>query len=290
LTLKRPDGKEIRYDVNITMMKPSPTVPTASDPWKDFLSLPKHNRAARLIGPPQLPSPATASVREGYLTWTWYSPDKDGRDDPPTLQTPPSTLCFDFAQLAHGSEKQICRFAEIWGPLGLGRRQEESVDSWREYARLALALIRFAGQRATGGRGDDEDWQVICNSTPAGSIDRKRMSPRMQIAILGSAVNTWFAQACGHGIMTMVDGHLQIRPSTSNLFGVLVTQIAHVIARSDQTAECANCHDPFTPERPIVRGSRQYCIRCRKAKVPQRDAARDWRRRVREKQENGDNH
>jgi hypothetical protein len=31
-----------------------------------------------------------------------------------------------------------------------------------------------------------------------------------------------------------------------------------------------------------VRGLRQYCNVCRKKKVPQRDAARDWRRRARE--------
>src|SRR5712691_1661674 len=39
-----------------------------------------------------------------------------------------------------------------------------------------------------------------------------------------------------------------------------------------------------------TRGSRQYCNGCRKAKLPQRDAARDWRRRVREKAGNGDDH
>jgi hypothetical protein len=271
-------------------MKPSRTLPTTSDPWKDFLSLPRRNRTARLIGPPQLPMPMKASLRDGYLTWTWYSPDEGGHREPPKRQKPPSTLCFDFAKLADASEKQIRRFAEKWGPLGLDRREEERVDSWREYARLALALIRFAGHRVTGGDGEEEDWQVICKSTPARSIDRKGMPVRTQMAILASAVNIWFAQARGHGIMTMVDGALQVRPYASDLFGVLITQIAHVIARSDQTALCAGCRDPFTPKRPIVRGSRQYCNGCRKAKLPQRDASRDWRRRVREKAGNGDDH
>jgi hypothetical protein len=110
------------------------------------------------------------------------------------------------------------------------------------------------------------------------------------MAILASAVNFRFDQARRHGILTMVHRDLQVRPYASDLFGVLITQIAHVITRSDQTAVCASCRNPFTPKRPLVRGSRQYCIPCRKAKVPQRDASRDWRRRVREKLEGGEDH
>src|SRR5580704_10658497 len=148
-------------------MKRTTTRPVTSDPWKDFLSLPRGNRAARLIGPPQLPMPWEASVREGYLKWTWYSPDKDGRTEPPALQKPPPSLCFDFAALAQGSDKQICRFADKWGPLGFDLREEEHVDRWREQAKLALALMRFAGERGAGGSGREEDWTVICESTPA---------------------------------------------------------------------------------------------------------------------------
>jgi hypothetical protein len=271
-------------------MKRSAILPTTSDPWKDFLSLPERNRAARLVGPPQLPMPWEAKVRDGYLTWTWYSPDKGGRGDPPPLQKPPSTLCFDFAQLAHGSDKQICRFADKWGPLGLYKRQEEPIVRWRKLARLALALIRFAGQLVTDGDGDEEDWEVICKSTPVQSLDRKSLPQELQMAFLASAVNTWFARARGHEIMTMVEGNFQVRPSASRLHGVLITQIAHVIARSDQTAVCASCRHPFPPERPITRGSRQYCPGCRKKKRPQRDASRDYRRRGRQQAGSGDDH
>jgi hypothetical protein len=125
---------------------------------------------------------------------------------------------------------------------------------------------------------------VICESTPAKDLERQGMPDRFQVAILAAAVNTWFAQARGHGILTMLDNDLQVRPYASNLLGVLVTLMAHVIARSDQKAVCAGCRNTFRPARPIVRGSRQYCERCRKAQVPQRDASRDWRRRAREKQ------
>jgi hypothetical protein len=268
----------------MTAEKRAAVISKAPGAWKDFLALPNRSRAARLVGPPRLPKPLAAAVKDGYLSWTWYSDDLGGRNVAPARQKLPMKLCFDFMRLAGGSEEEIRLFAKKWGPLGLEKREQELVASWRGYARLAQALIRFAGQRAMEGPGEDEDWQVIVKSIPAPPIERKGMDPAAQLAILAAAVNTWFAQARGHAIMTMADGSLQIQPSASNLFGVLITQIAHVIARSDQTAMCAGCRYPFTPKRPIVRGVRQYCNGCRKAKVPQRDAARDWRRRVRREQ------
>lgn len=261
------------------MKNRNPVTPTRSKPWKDFLSLAKRSRAARLNDSPLLPKPLDASVQNGYLAWTWYSPDRGGESKPPALKKPPPALCFAFARLADGSDEQIRQFAAKYGPLRVEMREEEAVDSWRHYARLTRALLRFRGDRVTGDRGDEDDWRVICKSISVGSLERRGLPYQLQMAILAAAVNTWFAQARGHGILAMVDGKLRVRPYASNLFGVLITQIAHVIARSDQTAVCAGCQNPFLPKRPLVRGSRQYCSRCRKAKVPQRDASRDWRRR-----------
>jgi hypothetical protein len=268
-----------RYDVNMTKSKPTHNDSRSSAQWKDFLQLPNRNRAARLLRPPPMPRPREALLHDGFLKWTWY--DMDGASKSPELQTAPATLCFKFARLAQASEEQIRVFAESWGPLKLDSRQEESVATWRQYARLAQALLRFTAQLNSGGPGDEEDWGVICESTPMKALERGSWSPELQMAVAAAAVNTWFAQARGHGILTMLNNDLQVRPYASNLFGVLVTQIAHVIARSDQKAVCAGCRNAFRPTRPIVRGSRQYCDVCRKKGVPQRDASRDWRRRLR---------
>ena len=127
----------------------------------------------------------------------------------------------------------------------------------------------------------EEDWVVIIESTKIGKLDRKKLHKNTEIAIMSSAVNTWFADAKGHQILEIVDGQPRVRPGASKLFGVLITQIAHTIARTDQLTVCAGCERPFTPKRPLSRGSRQYCPQCRKAKLPERDAARDWRRRER---------
>jgi hypothetical protein len=259
------------------------------DRWKDFLvvSDPKlrnrRNRAARLVGPPLMPRPLRAAIHNGSLNWTWYANERDGSHKSPALQTAPPQLCFAFARLAQASDEGIRRFAEQWGPLNRDRREEESVDHWRRYARLAQALMRFTAQVISGGHGDVEDWRVICQSTPVQALELRGLKDQEQMAIVAAAVNIWFDQAREHGILTMLGGDLQVRPHASNLFGVLITQVAHVIARADQMAVCAGCPDPFMPVRPITRGSRQYCERCRKMKKPQRDASRDWRRRAQQK-------
>ena len=275
---------DLKYDADITTKKITRADSKSSNSLKDFLALPKKSRAARVISP-SLPKPREAFLdRHGYLTCTWYATHVRGaqRKSPP-LQKLPATLCFDFARLADAPHEQIRRFTKNYGLLGLEERAEEHVDAWSKWARLARALLRFAGERATGGSGEEEDWKTICEYAFSLALDRHRMHAHQQMAIAAAAVNKWFAKATGHRILEVVDGELQVRPGASNLFGILISQIARVMARSDQTVVCAGCKVPFLPTRPLVRGSRQYCTRCRKAKVPQRDASRDWRRRLRAK-------
>jgi hypothetical protein len=256
---------------------------------KDFLGIPSKDRAARLLGPPRFPRPTLATLDGGFLRWKWYRhlrehgqriEEAGARRLAPGLQKLPTDLCFRFAQLASGSNEQIRVFAERWGPLGIDARAEEEIAQWRDYTTLAAALLRFAAAKGTRGRGSDTDWATICMSTQAKEVDRSHMGIAQQRAIAALAVNTWFTKASGHRILDLVDSQLQVRPGASNLLGVLVTQIAHVMARSDERALCANCKRQFRPKQRLSRGSRQYCPTCRKAKVPQRDASRDWRRRT----------
>jgi hypothetical protein len=261
-------------------------------PWEHFLELPNRSRAALLIGPPRLPRPLAAVVHDGLLKWISYyrdlppklppdlqAPPPDEIDGPPKLQAIPPRLCFAFARLAQGSQEQIRCFAERWGPLGFELSEGETIDNWRDFARLAQALLRFTAALSVGDPGDEEDWRVICQSTPAKVLERRRWSRELQLTIVAAAMNILFSRARGHRILTVGDKDLRIQLNASNLMGILVAQIAHVIARSDQKVVCAGCRNPFMPSRPITRGSRQYCTSCRKAKFPQRDAARAYRAR-----------
>jgi hypothetical protein len=273
----------IEYDVNITRSKRNQASSRTSDRYEDFLAVPRRDRAARLSGTPLVPKPFAATLDgNGYLSWSWYR-TADTKGPPPAMQQVPARLCFAFARLADGSDESIRRFAARWGPLGLERRRdEEHVDDVRRYARCAQALLRFAAELLSGSAGADEDWNTICEFAAPGQnlADRVGFSSRLQRAIIATAANTWFAKAHGHGILGIGDTTLQVRPYASNLFGILITQIAHVIARSDQLTVCDGCMAAFIRKRAPSKGPRQYCDKCRKAKVPQRDASRDWRRRA----------
>lgn len=247
---------------------------------KDFLLVEGKDRIALLLDPPQFPRPIKARLTaNGSLTWIWYKDEKGGRGVAPAHQKLRSDLCFEFQGLADGSDDEILRFAERWGPLGIRDREEEHVDEWRYLAVTARSLLTFACERATGGRVSNETWGAIRALVPAKDLEAFRPSVREQMAIAASVANAWFAKARGHRILDVVEGQFQIRPAASKLFGILAAQLAHAMSRSDQSAPCAGCKHWFPPSRRISRGSRQYCNTCRRAKMPQRDASRDYRSR-----------
>jgi hypothetical protein len=46
-------------------------------------------------------------------------------------------------------------------------------------------------------------------------------------------------------------------------------------------AFCSGCGEAYAPDYSRRRGNRTYCEVCRGAKIPERDASRDYRRRER---------
>jgi hypothetical protein len=272
----------VRYDGHITIKKLKHPSSETSDIYQDFFAISGSDRAARLAVSPPLPRPLDASLgQDGCITWTWYGTDRGARRRPPAIKQPPPTFCFAFAKLADSSPEQVRGFAAKWGPLGA--EGPEPVERWLEHARRARAYLRFFGELLSRGPGKDEDWKIICESLSI-QLVRSDFNRAAQMAVTASAVNKWFAEARGHRLLDIVNHTLVVRPGASNLLGVLITQVAQVIARSDQLAVCAGCWDPFTPTRPLSKGLRQYCKKCRKRKIPARDAARDWRRRRRTKE------
>ena len=63
----------------------------------------------------------------------------------------------------------------------------------------------------------------------------------------------------------------------------LAVRLAFAAAASKGFWVCANCGSPYLPPRRPQRGRRNYCPECRKKRVPQRDAAREYKARKRRK-------
>jgi hypothetical protein len=245
----------------------------------DFSKVILHLRGGstpRLYDPAAVPRPRAAALSPaGYLSCKW--------SEPPKLRRPPDDLCFRFAKLAEGSDEAIRCFARNWGLLNLHVRAEEHVDEWRQYGRLAAAILRLSAQHLRGDRAAESDWATICRWLEVKNVTQV---PRdLELTLLAAAVNLWYTRAQGHSVLDLDQESLIIRPQASTLFGVLITQIAHVIAGTDQHAVCSGCKRNFAPKRGQSRGVRRYCKKCRRRKIPQRDAAREWRRRQRN---NGD--
>jgi hypothetical protein len=245
---------------------------STSAPYEDFLSIAGFSRAARLSGTPVLPRLGEVSMdRDGYLHWH-TSRQRAG------FRKIPADLCFRFARLADGSLEEIRRFADRWGPLGreIGIRQQ--ADKWREYARLALAILRFAADFHGGKARRQEDWEIIWGPERE-PVNLKGLPWKIQAAVLANAVNRWIDAAKGISVLQVVAGRHVAQISGSNLFGILATQVAYALARADQMAYCAGCGEFFRSRRLPSRGARRYCPICRAGGVPQRDASRDYRER-----------
>jgi hypothetical protein len=260
-----------------------PRIVTASSWEFEQLKIFGRGRSARLIAPDPLPRPSSAAVdSEGYLSWKWPTEKTDvGRA---RLRKIPPKLCFQFARLAEADDEGIRRAAERWGPLNYHRgkgERGETVSEWRKYAQLARAILRFVAQDFRGS-DREADWKTIWNWVlPGQEVAELAVFPRkFRGTTTAMGVNLWYSRAIGNAIVQVNQAGFQVQPFGANLFGILIAQIAHMIARSDEAAICAGCRQAFNPLQPLSRGARRYCKSCRKKKVPERDASRDYRSRL----------
>jgi hypothetical protein len=79
----------------------------------------------------------------------------------------------------------------------------------------------------------------------------------------------------------------QLSIETRCLFAGLVWQILAASCTSAGMSVCSGCGKTYSPSRLPAAGTRHYCPTCRKAGVPQRDAVRDHRKRLKEKSNHG---
>ena len=161
----------------------------------------------------------------------------------------------------------------------------EPLDVWRSIAQEARALWQVASDLQRGRRPSDQDSysavRRILHSIP---LENFRYYPLDMIRDLAvTAVNLWIDMAgikprvrlAGNKATMTIGGH--------NLFAELTLRLASALCQGRQTVICDHCGIPYIPpgRRPRA-GSRHYCPDCRAAKIPERDAARDYRKRKRQ--------
>jgi len=249
----------------------------------------------RSVGTSHLAVPWSARLSaDGVLSWNWQSPSRlTSRGPSGTTSRQPgkvaSLLWRKFAALSFGSDEDIRKFAERWGPLRGG--PTETIAEWRRLANLASALVRSSVALANGDLGENGDWGIIgdwlgydCEPylhLPDRISDARSrdLAPFLRRVLIGQALNGWFAESKGNSLLRLVKDELVIEPSSNTLLGILVLQLAYRITRAQEMVVCFHCKALFSPVRAPSHGTRQFCAKCRRKGKPQMYAARDYRRR-----------
>ena len=169
-----------------------------------------------------------------------------------------------------GTKKWGCR------PRGTALRQWEPLERWRGVVAEFRACLAIAAEMQAGRKGKAADWLRLGSETTPRAESKRRLLLR---ATVNNALYLGRVQPAieyDNSIITT------FQTGYGNLYGALALQLLLSIARTDGLANCSACGNPFvlTGRRPNP-NRRCYCPACG-TKAAQRDAARDYRERVRQ--------
>jgi hypothetical protein len=129
-------------------------------------------------------------------------------------------------------------------------------------------FAEIAGKEAQPGRSRKEAWLIVAN--------------RLNEWLQGAPVRL-FCESDRDGALAGVDFGVDDR---YGIFPVIATQLLSKLRNAgDKGTECSGCNLPFILTRERTTGERVYCLACRRAGVPVRDAARDYRKRNQKRKE-----
>ena len=249
--------------------------------------------------------PNDLQLAGGLLVWSWL----DGQ-----LQTRPGPGLLDqFVHLADAPAEHILRYAQRWGvlflceqhrlptshnprplytavsgqvtwcvpPRGANGTYWEFLEDWRHFARQARALLSIAVRLYQEHTGAAADWGTVyermAQTGPPGQGDLA--AERFALTL---CVNEWLILGDVRPQFSWIDRHNTVPKITfggGGLFGALAVQLALAISQTDGLVLCSACGAPYVPERRPRSDERHYCVACRDAGRPARDAARDYRGR-----------
>ncbi len=268
----------------------------------------KNGIASRRWLPGMVTKIARAEVRGDLLYWWADTNPPPSEIDLPDFQIDgeitinyirtDGPLLDDFIRLKPDDPEGIARFAIRWGVFDLSqdhsrsprfRRGSEALSTWYSHILQAQTLLRIAAQMHKGIRPTYKEWEIAAYSGPADArasawFEAGRYDDHMMLSQL---VDDWFAV---YDVLPYLHWGPDFPPELL-LRGVGVgaaigVQLAIAIAIADQLVLCNGCALVYKPERRARGAERHYCLDCRKTKIPQRDAARAHRQRIKQAEAN----
>jgi hypothetical protein len=171
----------------------------------------------------------------------------------------------------------------------------EPIDAWFELANRASSLLSAANMVRLQGDAPPELWKQVDGFQGSfgktyGARWRYLDDPSQRLA---ANLQTWLVTADVHFRVEAqgksLTASLGPAPLTSSSFALIAIQLLLAIIRSEGLASCSSCGMPYLSDRPPLAGKvvgpqvakRNYCRHCREARMPGRDASREYRARKR---------
>ncbi len=236
---------------------------------------------------PQFLRPAGCEIHGKSLVFTWPKW--------PRWYRPPAGLVERFAEIT--DESAALRFASRYGPLlGPASHDIEDIADWIIYARVVDALLRLKEYLdGTLPRDSDEadldkavvalhafsfvedfDTAALHKTFRLRGRPKKRAPPHSLIA----AALQKLLDAGGCRVSAYCDGSVvRLIAMPESLLACLAVQVVNLLLAAPGVQICSGCGRAFRLRQNPPRGVRRFCAACRRKKIPQRMADRDYRAR-----------
>lgn len=179
----------------------------------------------------------------------------------------------------------------------------EPLAWWRAYVLRARQLLEIAAELGRGKEPSAEAWGKLNGFTEearrARGLNRAPAAHWLDNPHWRLAENiNWWLDLTGVAPYVVADHkafRTQLWSYSRGVIGLLAIQLLFAVNRAEALVICSGCGKPYPARRVPLKGKRvgrslakrNYCDECKRKRVPQRDAARDYRTRKLEVQDRG---
>lgn len=177
-----------------------------------------------------------------------------------------------------------------WVECG-GAGGHEPPSLWRNYSRLAAVIVKtIAALHEDGAQAKRPRAEVEYLRSGALVEYEKAAEVPVGWIDLDGAISRWLGMGDVRQFLRLRDATVTVQlgthcidGSTCGLFGALAVQLLMSAAGGGGLAFCEACKEFSNPESKPRSGVRWFCHECREKGAPRKFAARDYRRRVRQR-------